>query len=182
MSGHSKWAQIKRQKAVDDHKKSKVFGKYGALIAAAVRIAGGDMNAASVRVIVDKAKKENMPKDTIERALKKGASGEADDMEELHYEAYGPGGTALMIVARTNNRNKAAQEVKHALTKNGYALAAAGSAAWAFMRNEDGDFEPNSVVELSDEDAVKLSELIDAIESSDEVESVYTTADENSAE
>lgn len=178
MSGHSKWAQIKRQKAVDDHKKSKVFGKYGALIASAVREAKGDMNASTVRVIVEKAKKENMPKDTIERALKKGASGEPDDMEELTYEAYGPGGTALMIVARTNNRNKAAQEVKHALTKNGFVLAAAGSAAWAFTKNDDGEYIPSSITELSDEDAEKLSNLTDALLSSDEVESVYTTADE----
>lgn len=178
MSGHSKWAQIKRQKAVDDHKKSKVFGKYGALIVSAVREAKGDMNASTVRVIVEKAKKENMPKDTIERALKKGASGEVDDMEELSYEAYGPGGTALIIIARTNNRNKAAQEVKHALTKNGYALAAAGSAVWAFAKNNEGEYIPNSITELSDDDVEKLSNLTDSLLASDEVEEVFTTADD----
>lgn len=177
MSGHSKWAQIKRQKAVDDHKKSKVFGKYGALIASAVKEAKGDINAATVKVIVDKAKKENIPKDTIDRALKKGASGEADNTEELLYEAYGPAGSALMIVARTSNRNKAAQEIKHALTKRGFALAAAGSAAWAFSKNDEGDYIPSSTMELTDDDTEKLSDLIDAIESSDEVEEVYTNVE-----
>ena len=81
MSGHSKWAQIKRQKGTEDAKKSKLFGKLGSLIATESRKAKGDMNAPGLRTIVDKAKKENMPKDTIERAVKKGAGGDVETLE-----------------------------------------------------------------------------------------------------
>src|SRR5512141_2661351 len=106
MSGHNKWAQIKRQKGSEDAKKSKVFGKYGSLIANEVKRLKGDVNAASVKVLIEKAKKENMPKDTIDRALKKGQSSDMVASEELIYEAYGPGACAMIIVALTSNRNK----------------------------------------------------------------------------
>lgn len=177
MSGHSKWAQIKRQKGVEDVKRSKVFGKYGSLIANEVKKQGGDVNAASVRTLVEKAKKENMPKDTIERALKKGQSNDMALSEELIYEAYGPGGCALIIVSLTSNRNKAAQEIKHILSKNGYALATTGSASWAFTRTPDGEYTPNSTMDLSDEDLEALEKLVDALEENDEVQEVFTNVE-----
>jgi len=176
MSGHSKWAQIKRQKGTEDAKKSKLFGKLGSLIATESRKAKGDMNAPGLRTIVDKAKKENMPKDTIERAVKKGAGGDVETMEALTYEAYGPGGCALIIEAFTGNRNKAAQEIKHILSKNGGSLAAQGAASWAFTKTEDG-WEPNSTIPLSDEDGPTLSALIEELENNDEVQDVYTNAE-----
>jgi YebC/PmpR family DNA-binding regulatory protein len=176
MSGHSKWAQIKRQKGTEDAKKSKLFGKLGSLIATESRKAKGDMNAPGLRTIIDKAKKENMPKDTIERAVKKGAGGDVETMEALTYEAYGPGGCALIIEAFTGNRNKAAQEIKHMLSKHGGSLAAQGAASWAFTKNEEG-WVPSSAIPLSDEDGVSLSALIEELESNDEVQDVYTNAD-----
>jgi YebC/PmpR family DNA-binding regulatory protein len=176
MSGHSKWAQIKRQKGAEDAKKSKLFGKLGSLIATESKKAGGDVNAPGLRVLIEKAKKENMPKDTIERAVKKGAGGETDAMEELTYEGYGPGGCALIIEAFTSNRNKAAQEIKHILTRSGGSLAAQGAATWAFTKTEEG-WIPNSTIPLSDEDGAILSTIIEDLESNDEVQDVYTNAD-----
>ena len=117
MSGHSKWAQIKRQKGAEDAKRSKLFGKLGSLIATESRKSKGDISSPGLRTIIEKAKKENMPKDTIERAIKKGMGGETDEMEELTYEGYGPGGCALIIESFTRNRNKAAQEIKFILSK-----------------------------------------------------------------
>lgn len=174
MSGHNKWAQIKRQKGAEDAKRSKVFGKYGSLIANEVKKNKGDTNAASVRSLIEKAKKENMPKDTIERALKKGQSSDMVESEELVYESYGPGGCALVIVSLTSNRNKAAQEIKHILSKNGYALAAAGSATWAFSRSAEGEYTPNMTMDLEDADLEALSLLVDELEGNDEVQDVYT--------
>ncbi len=176
MSGHSKWAQIKRQKGAEDAKKSKLFGKLGSLIATESRKAKGDMNSPGLRAIIEKAKKENMPKDTIERAVKKGAGGDVETMEALTYEGYGPGGCALIIEAFTSNRNKAAQEIKHILAKNGGSLAAQGAASWAFTKNEEG-WTPNSTMPLSDTDGAALSLLIEELEGNDEVQDVYTNAE-----
>ena len=176
MSGHSKWAQIKRQKGVEDSKKSKVFGKLGSLIATEARKANGDVNSPGLRMLIEKAKKENMPKDTIERAVKKGAGGEAETMEMLTYEGYGPGGCALIIEAFTGNRNKAAQEIKHILAKNGGSLAAQGAASWAFTKTND-EWLPNMTIPLSDDDGAVLSATIEELEANDEVQDVYTNAD-----
>jgi YebC/PmpR family DNA-binding regulatory protein len=176
MSGHSKWAQIKRQKGVEDSKKSKVFGKLGSLIATESRKAHGDVNSPGLRTMIEKAKKVNMPKDTIERAIKKGMGAEAETMEALTYEGYGPGGCALIIEAFTGNRNKAAQEIKHILSKHGGSLAAQGAASWAFTKTEEG-WEPNSTLPLSDDDGATLSSLIEELEANDEVQDVYTNAD-----
>ena len=176
MSGHSKWAQIKRQKGAEDAKKSKLFGKLGSLIASEARKSNGDVNSPGLRMLIEKAKKENMPKDTIERAVKKGAGGEVETMESLTYEAYGPGGCALIIEAFTGNRNKAAQEIKHLLTRSGGSLAAQGAAAWAFTKGEEG-WIANSTIPLSDEDGAMLSIIIEDLEANDEVQEVFTNAD-----
>lgn len=177
MSGHSKWAQIKRQKGAEDAKKSKLFGKLGSLIAAESRKANGDVNSPGLRTLIEKAKKENMPKDTIERAVKKGAGGETDAMEALTYEGYGPGGCALIIEAFTGNRNKAAQEIKHILSKHNGSLAAQGAAAWAFTKNPEGEWVPNSTIPLSDTDGPQLTALIEELEGNEAVQDVYTNAE-----
>jgi YebC/PmpR family DNA-binding regulatory protein len=175
MAGHSKWKQIKDKKAKSDAQKSKMFGKLGRFLSSEIKKAKGDVNAPNVRAAIEKARSENMPNDTIERAIKKGTSDGAAQMDTLVYESYGPGGVALIIVALTDNRNKAAAEIKHILTEHGAELAAEGSAAWAFSRNA-GVWEPTMTLPLSDEDGEKLSALVDALEGNDEVQEVFTNA------
>ena len=97
-------------------------------------------------------------------------------MESVMYEAYGPGGVALMIEALTDNRNKAAAEIKHILAANGSALAAPGSASWAFTKTPEGHM-PNTIVPISEEDGAKLDILIEALEDNDEVQEIYTNAE-----
>ena len=117
-----------------------------------------------------------MPKDIIERAVKKGSGSEAEHMDHITYEAYGPGGCALVIEALTSNRNKAAQEVKFILSENGFALAGVGSATWAFTK-EGVEWIPNMTVPLSEEDSQKLEKLINELEDNDEVQEVFTNAE-----
>ncbi len=175
MSGHNKWSKIKHQKAATDAKKSKVFGKLALLIAAEARIAKGDRNAPNVRTVVEKARKANMPGDNIERALKKASEGGAE-LESIKYEGYGPGGVGIIIEALTANRNKTAPEVKHALSANGGALGAPNSVSWNFKK-ENGEWIPQSTVDLTDEDLEKLSTLVDTLENLDDVQEVYTNAE-----
>jgi len=176
MSGHNKWSKIKRQKEKTDGQKSKIFGKMVKLITVEAKKAGGNVSSPGLRNAIDKAKAANVPNDNIERAIKKFSEGGAA-MEAITYEAYGPGGCALIIETLTDNRNKAAQEVKHILTKNGYALAAMGAATWAFVRTPDMEWEAQTTVPLSEEDSEKLSALIDELEENDEVQDVYTNAE-----
>lgn len=175
MAGHNKWAQIKRQKAKTDAQKSKLFSKYSKLISVEAKLAGGNLSSPSLKVIIDRAKADNMPNDSIERAVKK-ASTDASDMEAITYEGYGPGGCALVIEALTTNRNKAAQEIKHILSKNGFELAAMGAATWAFSKTHEG-WIPNTTVPLSEEDSKLLEVIIDELEDNDEVQDVYTNAE-----
>jgi YebC/PmpR family DNA-binding regulatory protein len=176
MSGHNKWSKIKHKKAVTDAKKSKIFSKLIRAITAESKKCGGDTNSPSLRAAIEKAKEANMPADNIDRAVKKGASNEAGSMESITYETYGPGGTAIIVEALTDNRNKASAEIKHILSKNGFALAAIGSATWAFERSEGG-WEPKTTVPLTEEDGQKLEELIDELEENDEVQEVFTNAE-----
>lgn len=176
MAGHNKWAQIKRQKGAADAAKSNLWGKLGRRIAVESKKANGDVNAANLRAIIETAKKANMPKDTIERAIAKGTSADASAMEQVVYEAYGPGGAALIIEAVTDNTNRTLQELKAIFAKHGITLAAPGAALWAFTKGEDG-YTPTAPVPLSvDDDALlmKCMELIDAL---DDVQEVYTNAE-----
>ncbi|HWP61262.1 MAG TPA: YebC/PmpR family DNA-binding transcriptional regulator [Candidatus Paceibacterota bacterium] len=175
MSGHNKWSKIKRQKGAADVAKSNVWGKLGKRIAIESKAAKGDANSPGLRSWIEKAKKENMPKENIERAIAKGISADASTMESVTYETYGPGGTAIIIAAVTDSRNRTAQEIKHLLSKNGLALAAPGSAAWAFTKTADG-YEPHTTVPLSEEDGAKLGEILEQIEENDDVEEVFTNA------
>lgn len=175
MSGHNKWSQIKHKKAKTDGAKSKLYSKYSKLISAEAQKVKGDKSAPSLRAIIDRAKTEDVTNEVIERAVKK-ASEPGAALESIIYEAYGPGGCALIIEALTTNKNKAAQEVKHILSANGYELAAIGSAAWAFTR-EGTTWKPTMTVELSDEDLVLLEKLIDALDASEEVQEVYTNVE-----
>ncbi len=176
MSGHNKWAQIKRQKGTADAAKSNLWGKLGKRIAVESKKANGDMNAANLRSIIETAKKANMPKDTIERAVAKGTSAEASVLEQVTYETYGPGGAAIIIEAVTDNRNRTSQEIKHLLSKNGFGLAAQGSAAWAFEKTHEG-YAPKTTVPLSESDSAALMQIMSEIDAHDDVEEVYTNAE-----
>ena len=137
MSGHSKWAQIKRKKGVADVKKGAMFTRLGREISIAAREGGGDPNSNfTLRLAVDKARANNMPKENIERAIKRGTGelGEGGQLEEVMYEGYGPGGSALLVQVLTDNRNRAASDVRHLFTRGGGNLAAANAVAWMFEK------------------------------------------------
>lgn len=135
MSGHSKWSQIKHKKAITDAKKSKIFGKLARVITLATRDKGGnpDTNAA-LRLAIENARSFNMPTDNIERAIKRG-TGEIEGaaMEEVSYDAYGPGNVALIVKGITDNKNRTLSEVRHILTQYGGKLAE-GGVSWLFDR------------------------------------------------
>jgi YebC/PmpR family DNA-binding regulatory protein len=135
MSGHSKWATIKRKKAVLDTKRGKIFTKLIKEITIAARD-GGDVNGnPRLRLAVDNAKAQNMPLDNIERAIKK-ATGELEGVtyHELTYEGYGPAGVAVLVEVATDNKNRTVAEVRHLFSKNGGSMGETGSVAWMFDR------------------------------------------------
>ncbi len=176
MSGHNKWSQIKNKKGATDAKRSKIFSKYARLITLESKKCNGDVNLPTLRSVIEKARKENMPSDNIERAVKKGKGGEGGEMETIVYEGYGPGGCGLIIVALTDNRNKAAAEIKHIFTKNGLVLGTPGSASWNFEKTAEG-YIPKMTTPLDDEDLEKLEKIVDELEDNDEVQEVFTSAE-----
>jgi len=175
MSGHSKWSTIKHKKALVDAKRGKVFSKLARLIAVESKLANGDINSPALKVVIAKAKAQNMPKENIERAIQKGKGGGGGE-ECVLYEMYGPGGVAILINTLTDNKNRTVSEIKHLLNKNGYQLAEPGAAVWAFEK-EGASFKPTTTVSLDDSLVEKLSDLIDLLEEHDDVESVYTNAE-----
>ncbi|MBX2866513.1 YebC/PmpR family DNA-binding transcriptional regulator [Candidatus Kaiserbacteria bacterium] len=176
MAGHNKWSKIKHKKAVTDAAKSKIFSKHSALITMEAKKANGDMNAPGLQAAIERAKKDSMPKDNIEKAVAKGSGADAGSLEEVLFEMFGPGGTAIIATAVTDNNNRTAPEVRHILSKAGYELGAPGSATWAFTKTAEG-YTPNNPVELSDADGEKLADLIEKLEDQDDIQEVYTTAD-----
>jgi YebC/PmpR family DNA-binding regulatory protein len=137
MSGHSKWATIKRKKAAKDSKRSDQFAKLLRAVEVAAREGGGDPAAnMTLASAVEKAKASSVPSDNIDRAIKRGSGADADaaKYEEITYEGYAPGGIALFIETLTDNRNRTAQDVRHAFTRNGGNLGETGSTGWMFTR------------------------------------------------
>lgn len=134
MSGHNKWSTIKHKKGAADAKRGKVFTKLIKEICVAAKLGGGDVSAnPRLRTAVDKAKAENMPKDNIERAIKKGTGGmEGVNYEEIMYEGYGPGGVAVLVEVMTDNRNRSVSEVRSIFTKCNGNMGEAGCVAWMF--------------------------------------------------
>lgn len=175
MAGHNKWAQIKRQKGKEDASKAVAWGKMGKRIAVESKKANGDVNSPTLRTLIENAKKINMPKDTIDRAVQKGTSTDAV-LESILYETYGPGGCAIMIDCLTDSRNRTAQEIKHLLGEMGLALASPGSASWAFEKTVEG-YAPKTMVPLSEEDDKALMEILEKIDNYDDVQDVYTNAE-----
>ena len=237
MAGHSKWANIKHKKALADAKKGKIFTRLIKEVTVAARMGGGDPNMnPRLRLAVDKAYGANMPKDTIERAIKRGSGDlEGVSYEEVRYEGYGVGGAAVMVECLTDNRTRTVADVRHAFTKNGGNLGTDGSVAYLFkhcgqfvfapgaseekvmevaleagaddvVANPDGSIEvlcapgdflvvrellekgglapdlaevtmkPGMEHELAGDDAARMNKLLDALESIDDVQNVYTTA------
>ena len=179
MAGHSKWANIKHRKAAQDKKRGKLYTKIIREITVAARLGGGDVNDnPRLRASVDKALAANMPKDTIERAIARGAGGgEGSDVEELVYEGYGPGGIAILVEAMTDNRNRTVAEVRHAFSKHGGNLGTDGSVAYLFSKQGVINFAPGA-----DEEAVMEAALeagAEDIDSEEDGAITVTTAWEN---
>ncbi len=155
MAGHSKWANIKFRKAAQDAKRGKAFTKLIKEITVSARIGGSDSDAnPRLRTAIDKALGANMTRDTIERAVKRGA-GELDgaDIEEIRYEGYGPNGVAVLVETATDNRNRTVSEVRHAFTKHGGNLGTDGSVAYLFNKIGSivfsGDVDEEKVMEIA---------------------------------
>jgi YebC/PmpR family DNA-binding regulatory protein len=236
MAGHSKWANIKHKKAAQDAKRGKIFTRLIKEITVAARMGGGDPNSnPRLRLAVDKAYEQNMPKDNVERAIKRGSGGlEGVNYEEVRYEGYGIAGAAVLVDCMTDNRVRIVADVRHAFTKYGGNLGTDGSVAFLFkhcgqllfppgtdenrlmeaaleagaddvVTNNDKSIEvitapyefveirtaldkagfkaelgevtmkPGSETLLSGDEAVKMQKLLDALESIDDVQEVYTT-------
>jgi YebC/PmpR family DNA-binding regulatory protein len=180
MSGHSKWSTIKRKKAANDAKRGAIFTRLAREIAIAAREGGGDPDVNfTLRLAIDRAKAENMPKDNIERAIRRGTGEDKDaaKLEQILYEGYGPHGVALMIDVVTDNRNRTVAELRHALTDAGGNMADAGSVAWQFHRAgyfyyEAEKVDPDAVFEIAVDAGAE-----DVIVGDEEIE-VYTPADQ----
>jgi YebC/PmpR family DNA-binding regulatory protein len=160
MAGHSKWANIKHRKAAQDAKRSKVWTRIIKELTIAARDGGGDPTSnPTLRLAIQNAKGANMPKDTMERAIKKGAGGEGENLQEVTYEGYGPGGVAVFVEATTDNINRTVANVRMYFSKYGGSLGTNGSLSFIFSRK--GIFEiPLSELEGKDRDELEL-ELIE---------------------
>ena len=156
MAGHSKWANIKHKKAANDKKRGKIWTKLLREVTVAAKEGGGDIDCnPRLRLAVDKANGANVPRDTIDRAVKRGAgAGEGENYEEIRYEGYGPGGTAVIVDCMTDNRNRTASEVRHAFTKHGGNLGTDGSVAYLFSKQGIISYAPGA-----DEDGIMEAAL-----------------------
>jgi YebC/PmpR family DNA-binding regulatory protein len=174
MSGHSKWSTIKRKKGAADAKRGKIFTKLIRELSTAARIGGGEIDSnPRLRLVVDKAKGANMPKDNIVRAIQKGVGGgDADQYEECTYEGYGPGGVAVLVITLSDNRNRTVSDVRHVFSKYGGNLGASGCVAYLFEKkgmisfdragvNDDALLE--AALDAGAEDVVDGEETIDVV-------------------
>jgi YebC/PmpR family DNA-binding regulatory protein len=174
MAGHSHWAGIKHQKEIADKKRGVVFSKLLAAISVAARTEADPNFNPRLRTAVEKARAANVPQENIERAIKR-ASEAGQALEEFVFEAYGPGGTALLISAASDNGNRTVQEVKKILGDFGGKWAEPGSVTWGFSKTQDG-WAAKFPVEIGPEDSEKLSKLVSALLQNDGVQEVYANA------
>ncbi|OPY80383.1 MAG: Transcriptional regulatory protein PmpR [Syntrophorhabdus sp. PtaU1.Bin058] len=190
MSGHSKWSSIKHKKGAADAKRGKIFTKLIKEITTAARIGGGDPEAnARLRVAILQAKAENMPKDNIERAVKKGIGAiEGESYEEYTYEGYGPGGVAILIEVLTDNKKRTAAEVRHILSRLNGNLGEAGCVSWIFQKKGYISFDKKNVdeekimelaLETGAEDVVDTDTEIEVMTDVANFESVKKAFDDN---
>lgn len=175
MSGHSKWAQIKHKKGAADAKKGELFSKLAQGISLAAREKGGDPSTNAVlRGAIEKAQAANMPKENIERAVKRGAGTEGAALESVLYEAYGPGGVAFIIEGITENNNRTFAEVRKILQEHG-AKMAPGSVKWAFEKTMGG-WRAKTTVPVDEIVQEKVSTLVEALEEHPDVQTVLTNS------
>jgi len=185
VSGHSKWSTIKHKKAATDAKRGQLFTKLAREITMAAREGGGDpaMNA-RLRLAVQKAREANMPGDNIDRAVTKGAGGgEADNLQEITYEGYGPGGTAVLVEAVTDNRNRTVAEIRNAFSKGGGNLAENGAVAWQFgfrglitvdSKDTDADDVQLTAIEAGALDVTADGDVVEVVTEPGDLEPVRT--------
>jgi len=191
MSGHSKWSTIKRKKGAADAKRGKIFTKLIREVATAARLGGGDPDGnPRLRMVIDKARAANMPKENIERGIKKGLGAtEGEAYEEVVYEGYGPGGTAIYLETLTDNRNRTVGEVRHILTKHGGNLGASGCVAYLFEKRGMLSFDREGVdvdalleaaLEAGADDVQESETSIDVLTDPGQFESVRRALEEQS--
>lgn len=178
MSGHSKWSTIKRKKGAEDAKRGKLFTRLARDITIAARSGGDPDSNPTLRTAVDKARAANMPKDNIDRAIKKGTGElEGGELEEIMYEAYGPHGVPILVKCLTDNRNRAIAELRRVFNKLGGNLAEAGAVSWMFTTKgyitiENSDQDPDDVFMIA------VDAGADDVEISDGLIEVYTQPDQ----
>ena len=169
MAGHNKWSKIKRQKAVTDAKKSSVYTKMAKAIMVAVKTGGGSDLDSNFRLkaAVDKAKEFGVPKANIERAIEKGVGGgDGDNLKEITYEGFLPGGVAVMVFAATDNENRTLSDVRTIFTKAGGSLA---SCAYMFSRNDDYSFTATMTVDAPGDQEETIFAALDKLDDNDDV-------------
>ena len=188
MSGHSKWSSIKHKKGLKDQRRGKLFTKLIKEITVAARLGGGDVNAnPRLRTAVTTARQNSMPADNIDRAIKKGTGDlEGVTYEEVTYEAYGPGGVAILIHSLTDNRNRTVADLRSVLTKHGGNLAAANAVAWMFQKRglitvERAGIDEDRVMEVALEggadDVREAGDILEILTPPDQLERVRTALD-----
>jgi len=170
MSGHSKWSQIKNKKGVTDAKRSKTFSQMVRLISAAAKNGADPKNNARLRDIILKAKEINMPKENIDRAIKKSSE---EKLEELVMECWVPGGVALIIEAITDSHNRTIAEIKHLLSKFEATLGGPGSVKWMF-EIKDGEYQAKNEITVPEEQKAQLEKLFEALDENGDVTEFYT--------
>lgn len=178
MAGHSKWANIKHRKAKQDSVKGKLYTKLIREITVSAKLGGGDADSnPRLRAALDKALGANMSRDVIDRAIKRGVGGmEGEDVEEVRYEGYGPGGVAVMVDCMTNNRNRTVADVRHAFTKCGGNLGTDGSVAYLFNKQGQLTFAPGADEERVMDIALEVG-ADDVVVNDDKSMDVTTSAD-----
>ena len=183
MSGHSHWAGIKRKKEITDQKRGKVFSKLLVAISAAAKTEPDPNFNPRLRSVIEKSRAAGVPQDNIDRAIKR-AKEAGEDMEELLFEAYGPAGVAIIIEALSNSKNRTVQEIKLILKDCGGKWAETGSVQWAFdqiadtrgSETDERGWKAKFPQEISEQDAIALDKLVDALEENDDVQNAYTSA------
>jgi YebC/PmpR family DNA-binding regulatory protein len=181
MAGHSKWHNIKNQKAKTDARKGQVFGQLARLIRAAVKEGGsGDPNSnATLRTLLEKARAENMPKEKVERAINTGlGKGVGGDLKEVVYEAFGAGGVGFLVVTVTNNANRTTSELREIFERTHGSIGAPGSVMYMFSRGADGGYVSNMPWPVEDQQQQQsLQNLLDELNMHDDVEEVFCAAE-----
>jgi YebC/PmpR family DNA-binding regulatory protein len=180
MSGHSKWNNIKNRKGAQDEKKGKIFSQLSRQIREAAKQGNsGDPKVnASLRLVLDKARAANMPKEKVQRAIDVAlGNGEASNVKEVIYEGFAPGGIGMMIVAFTDNANRTASDVRNILSKAGGSLGGPGSVKYMFERAEDGSFAATMKLDVAEDQLDNILELIETLEENDDVEEVFIATD-----